>query len=226
MTNQALTFEAFKATRRNMTSAKAAFVIGISPEDLGDDPDAMVAVFHANAYGFITAPGKLLVPIYSTEFEADDDAATWALYWDFYLPECHQPEEIGTAVLTDALREFCAREKLPHKSADELLADVSADVDFIPETAEKAAQIEAIEWFIRTWDAALEAEDDLKMFCPDCGHTGSFMVAATIWGMRTKQGFDQDHCALPNHDSDYDEYAACICPSCNKHGIVQEFQAG
>lgn len=164
MSNQALTFDAFKATRRDMSARELAEAMECCVSDFGDNENAPVAVFHANCYAFVTGPGKLLVPIYSTEFEADDDAATWALYWDFYLPECHKPAQIGTAVLTDALREFCYRSNLPHKSADELLIAVAcADM---PDKAKENLLIEALGWFNRTWVEAEEAEHDTAASVP------------------------------------------------------------
>lgn len=66
----------------------------------------------------------------------------------------------------------------------------------------------------------------IGMVCPNCGNKSEFMIAATIWGMITENGFDQDRKELPDHNSDYDEYAGCICPECQKSGIVQEFQEG
>lgn len=65
--------------------------------------------------------------------------------------------------------------------------------------------------------------EGMGMECPKCGQTGEFMIAATIWGMQTSEGFDQDDKRLPDHDSDYDQYAGCICPKCGKEGVVEDF---
>ena len=67
-----------------------------------------------------------------------------------------------------------------------------------------------------------EQLDDLK--CPNCGQTEAFHIAATVWGRYTANGFDQDAEDLPNGDSDWDQYAACICPECHKSGLVEDFQ--
>jgi hypothetical protein len=49
------------------------------------------------------------------------------------------------------------------------------------------------------------------------------MICANVWGMHTENGFDDEHEDLPNCDSDWDGYRACICPNCGKEGIVEEF---
>lgn len=67
-------------------------------------------------------------------------------------------------------------------------------------------------------------EPATSMRCPACGNTTSFIIMTQRWAMHTENGDDPDHPDLPDHDSDWDEYASCICPSCKKAGIVQEFQ--
>ena len=66
---------------------------------------------------------------------------------------------------------------------------------------------------------------EVGMICPSCGHVGSFMVVATNWGMVTAEGFDPDHQELPDRSTEWDQYAACMCPACKKSGIVEEFLA-
>jgi len=67
-----------------------------------------------------------------------------------------------------------------------------------------------------------EQLDDMK--CPNCGQTEAFHIAATVWGNFTADGFDPDAWGLPDHNNDWTEYDACICPQCKKTGIVQDFQ--
>lgn len=130
-----------------------------------------------------------------------------------YIPAASL-HDMSQEALVEALADFCEAEGLRHTDAMELILSVT-----------NANQAEWLRAFLVAWEAAQEPEDDLGMVCPSCGHVGSFMVAATVWGMMSGEGFNQDHDALPDRDSDYDEYAACICPSCQKTGIVQEFQA-
>lgn len=61
------------------------------------------------------------------------------------------------------------------------------------------------------------------MECPQCGQRECFHIAATVWGRHTANGFDSMDEGLPDHDSDWDQYAACRCPACAKSGIVEDF---
>lgn len=75
-------------------------------------------------------------------------------------------------------------------------------------------------------DANIQPQDEpaTGMRCPSCGNTERFIILTQRWAMHTAEGDDPDHEDLPDHDSDWDEYAACRCPECPKTGIVQEFQ--
>lgn len=64
--------------------------------------------------------------------------------------------------------------------------------------------------------------EDMK--CPQCGQNEAFHIVASIWGRYDAEGFNTDDKKLPNWDSDWDEYASCICPQCQKSGIVADFQ--
>lgn len=61
------------------------------------------------------------------------------------------------------------------------------------------------------------------MKCPKCGQRERLHIAATVWGEITAEGFNSLADGLPDHDSDWDQYAPCRCAACQKSGIVEDF---
>ena len=62
------------------------------------------------------------------------------------------------------------------------------------------------------------------MKCPQCGQNEAFHINASVWGRYDAGGFDMDDRTLPNGDNDWSEYSGCICPECQKEGVVSDFQ--
>lgn len=157
----ALTFQQFTASRQDMNEAEAIKALGLHPGDLGDIVIQPVAVFAGGVcYAHVLDDGRLMAPIYGAEYQGTADDAMWAIYWDFYLPECCIPDDLTLDILTGAYAEFCKREGLPHISADENLAELQPCQVMMPENFKDRAKIESLDWFLRIWNEVEDREAD------------------------------------------------------------------
>lgn len=57
------------------------------------------------------------------------------------------------------------------------------------------------------------------MRCPDCGNTDNFDVTVTATAKTTDDGS-----VVEDGDHEWDDDSACVCPACDKTGVVSDFK--